>query len=408
LRGPQAAAALARTAAYAAAETGFDDRVPRIAHRALGKAKSQPEIDAICAAWHSSGDPALGELIGRHRWVASGPPAVRARTALRGGHAGLLAAADPELARALAVQAPPERAMALLGTLARAGWSPPAESDRGRFARLATLAGKCPGAMPTAGVFGRRREVSLPGSAGEIWTSAFPFALSTDGTLAAMAYTAESVAAPGHVVVWRVPSGEEVVRLKITDQISSLALGPAALAVFRNTSRVRPPQLYQLPSGRRIPVGGRPAAYTAAFSPDGKLVMFDDLHSGRVEIRRLPGGDLTGMVAPDPPGQISSFAVTPDGSMLLGCSSRGAVWRWQMPAGAASPCGTAPCTCWPGRRPARSIRRSCCAARSPRDRAPAAAWLDFTEALAGWNYRHDIELGTTTGQEPEATDISLR
>ncbi|HEY3957687.1 MAG TPA: hypothetical protein VGM53_30335 [Streptosporangiaceae bacterium] len=125
IRGPKAAAALARAAAHAAAETGFDDRVPRIAHRALGKAKSQPEIDAICATWHNSRDPGLGELIGRHGWVAGGPPAMRARTALHGGHAGLLAAAGPELACALAVLADEEggrlraEAVSALATLDR-------------------------------------------------------------------------------------------------------------------------------------------------------------------------------------------------------------------------------------------------------------------------------------------------
>jgi WD40 repeat protein len=69
---------------------GYDDGVVAIARRALSAVDSQRAIDAACDVWSYRRSDELDQLVEQNGWIASHPPYVRARTALRAGRPEVL------------------------------------------------------------------------------------------------------------------------------------------------------------------------------------------------------------------------------------------------------------------------------------------------------------------------------
>jgi WD40 repeat protein len=69
---------------------GRDDGVVAIARRALAALDSRHAIDAACYVWSYRRSPELDQLVAQNGWIASHPPYVRARTALRVGRPEVL------------------------------------------------------------------------------------------------------------------------------------------------------------------------------------------------------------------------------------------------------------------------------------------------------------------------------
>jgi len=70
--------------------TGRDRGATAIARRALATLDSQHAIDAACYVWSYRRSDELDQLVAQHGWIASYPPYVRARTALRAGRPEVL------------------------------------------------------------------------------------------------------------------------------------------------------------------------------------------------------------------------------------------------------------------------------------------------------------------------------
>ncbi|WBB60281.1 hypothetical protein O7599_32975 [Streptomyces sp. WMMC500] len=69
---------------------GHDRGAHEVARRALARLDDQRAIDVVCHVWSYRRSDELDRLVGQHGWIASHPPYVRVRTALRAGRPDVL------------------------------------------------------------------------------------------------------------------------------------------------------------------------------------------------------------------------------------------------------------------------------------------------------------------------------
>lgn len=74
---------------------GYDRGGREVARRALARLDDQGAIDAVCQVWSYRRSDELDRLVERNGWIASHPPHVRVRTALRVGRPDVLGGDEP-------------------------------------------------------------------------------------------------------------------------------------------------------------------------------------------------------------------------------------------------------------------------------------------------------------------------
>jgi WD40 repeat protein len=222
---------------------------------------------------------------------------------------------QPEALWRLAQVAPPLWSAAILGSLAKRGWSPLNENEREGFAALSALAQAC-----LASPLEIRPKKALHSPADLTGLAVHP-----QGRVLAAGTT------DNRIVLWDLPDGS--LRPSLTNPVNvtrALAFSPDGdlLVTAAGDNRIR---VFRVQGGQMLKTLEGPASLVRALvvSPDGRM-LYAAGFDGRLRAYRFPTGPQTGLVQPGP-GEVFGLAMVAAGSYLASGGADGLLHVFTLP-----------------------------------------------------------------------------